>query len=143
MDFAKAFAIVSFAFGALALAGCSGVQGSYLLDKAEMKKKAEAEVAKLPADQQEVGKKALAVIDGMEMTFDLQSGGKLTVHATTPGLNPGDPNKIEQKEGTWKEDGTAVELTIDGNPVKCTKGEGKLTCEGQNKANPTLVLVKN
>lgn len=143
MHFARPFAVVTLALGALGLAGCAGVEGSYLLDKAEMKKRAEAEVAKLPADQQETGKKALVVIDGMEMTFDFQSGGKLTVNATTPGLNPGDPSKIEQKDGTWKAEGETVEMAVDGKQIKCTKGPGKLTCASESKESPPLVLVKN
>lgn len=143
MHLGKAFAAATFLFATLGLAGCgAGVEGNYLLDKAEMKKKAEAEVAKLPEDQKETGKLALKAIEGLEMTFELQSGGVLTVHATTPGLQPGQPNRIEQKDGTWKVVGETIELTVDGKTHTCTKAPGKLTCTGDNKDDAPLVLVK-
>ncbi len=143
MHFAKAFAAATFAFLALGLAGCGvGMEGSYLLDKGEMKKKAETEIAKLPEAQQAEGKAALQVIDRLEMTFDFQSGGALTVQATTPGLTPDAPSKIEQKNGTWQAVGETIEFTIEGKSHKCTKGQGQLTCTSDNKNDPTLVLVK-
>src|SRR4030095_5765971 len=83
------------------LAGCGGVEGTYKLDKAEMKKSMEGEIAKLPQDQQACAKLALALIDKREMSVELQSGGKLKMKATTPALEEGKEAKTEEKEGTW------------------------------------------
>jgi hypothetical protein len=144
MHFAKSFAVVTLAFAGLGLAGCGGgVEGTYKIDKAEMKKTMEAEVAKMPAEQQGFAKLALGLIDAMDMTIELQAGGKAKTKMTSPTLDPAKPGKTEEKEGTWKAEGETVEITTDGKSVKCTKGPNKLTCTGDKKGEPTLVLVKS
>jgi len=125
------------------LAGCGGgVEGNYKLDKAEMKKSMEAEIAKMPKEQQGFAQLAMAMIDGMEMSMELQPGGKLKTKSTTPGFGKDKPAKTEEKNGTWKAEGDAVTIETEGKPVKCTKGAGKLTCQGDKKGEPALVFVK-
>ncbi len=136
--------IASLAFATVLFAGCGGgVEGTYKLDKAEAKKMMEAEIAKMPAEQQGFGKLGLAMIDSMEMSVELQSGGKLKTKSSMPNLMDKDkPAKTEEKDGTWKLDGDAVVLETDGKPVKCAKSGSKLTCTGEKKGEPTLIFVK-
>jgi PBP1b-binding outer membrane lipoprotein LpoB len=144
MKIAKAL-VASIALATLGLAGCGGgVEGTYKLDKAEMKKSMEAEVAKLPADQQGFAKLAVALIDTMDMSMELQSGGKLKMKATMPSLDKDKPAKTDEKDGTWKVDGDSVMIDAgDGKgAIKCAKGGGKLTCEPGKKGDPVLVFVK-
>jgi hypothetical protein len=144
MHFARAFAVVTLAFGALGLAGCGGgVEGTYKLDKAEAKKMMEAEIAKMPADQQGFGKLGLALIDGMEASIELQAGGKAKTKTTAPSMDPTKPGKTDEKEGTWKAEGETVEITSDGKTVKCAKAGNKLTCTGDKKGEPSMVFVKS
>lgn len=144
----KKLALFAIGFAALGLAGCGGgVEGTYKLDKGEMKKQMEAEIAKMPADQQSFGKLAIAMIDGMDMTVDLQSGGKLKAKSTVA-MDPSKPAKTEEKDGTWKAEGDNLTLdTGDGKPLKCSKAGNKLTCDtaaaGEKKGGPVLVLVKS
>ncbi len=130
------------ALSTLTLAGCGGPEGTYKLDKAEVKKNMEAEIAKMPADQQGFAKLGLAMIESMDMTVELQSGGKLKMKSSMPSLEEGKPPKTEEKEGTWKVEGDSVVLTSDGKPTKCAKSGGKLSCEPEKKGDPTLVFVK-
>jgi hypothetical protein len=126
------------------LACGGGPEGTYKLDKSEMKKSMEAEIAKMPADQQGFAKMGLAMVDAMEMSLELQSGGKLKMKSTLPNLMDKDkPAKTEEKDGTWKMDGESVVLEADGKPLKCAKSGGKLTCAGQKEGEPGLVFVKS
>jgi hypothetical protein len=126
------------------LACGGGVEGTYKLDKSEMKKSMEAEIAKMPADQQGFGKLGLALIDTMEMSVELQSGGKMKMKSSMPNIMDKDKAaKTDEKDGTWKMDGEAVVLETDGKPVKCAKDGGKLTCTGGKAGEPTLVFVKS
>lgn len=129
----------------LLTAGCGGgVEGTYKLDKGEMKKSAEAEIAKMPADQQGFAKLGLALIDAMDMTLELQSGGKVKMKSTMPNLMDKDkPAKTDEKEGTWKAEGDSIILEADGKPLKCAKGAGKLSCEGGEKGGTSLVFIKS
>jgi hypothetical protein len=145
MNLAKALATATFAFAALGLAGCGGgVEGTYKLDKAEVKKAMEADIATMPADQQGFAKLAMAMIDGMDMSIELQSGGKVKAHAQMPSLDPTKPGKTEDKEGTWKAEGDAITLdTGDGKALKCTKAGSKLTCGSAKKGEPALIFNKS
>lgn len=144
MSIAKIVTKVTFALATSFLLACGGgVEGTYKLDKAEMKKSMEAEIAKMPADQQGFAKLGMALIDAMEMSLELQSGGKLKMKTSMPNIMEKDkPAKTEEKEGTWKMDGDAVVIETDNQPIKCAKTGGKLTCEGKKKGDPTLVFVK-
>lgn len=125
-------------------AGCGGgVEGNYKLDKGEMKKAAEAEIAKMPADQQGFAKLGLAMIDAMDISLEIQSGGKVKMKSTMPNLMDKDkPAKTDEKEGTWKAEGESIILEADGKPLTCAKSAGKLSCEGKEKGGPALVFVK-
>lgn len=140
MKFAK-ISIVSLAFSGLVIGGCGGPEGTYKLDKGEMKKSMEAEIAKMPPDQQGFAKLGLAMIDAMDMTVELKSGGKLKLKTTKPSVTGGDA-KVEEKDGTWTANGDSIVLTSDGKPTNCTKSGGKLSCEDDKKGGQ-LVFVKS
>jgi hypothetical protein len=136
-------ATLALATSFLLACGGGGVEGTYKLDKSEMKKSMEAEIAKMPADQQGFGKLGLALIDTMDMSVELQSGGKLKMKSSMPNIMDKDkPAKTDEKDGTWKMEGEAVVLETDGKPVKCAKSGAKLTCTGGKPGEPTLVFVK-
>ncbi len=141
----KLVTTATLALAASFLAGCGGgVEGTYKIDKAEMKKSMEAEIAKMPADQQGFGKLGLALIDAMEMSVELQGGGKLKMKTSMPNIMEKEkPAKTEEKDGTWKVEGDSVILEADGKPLKCTKGSGKLTCASEKKGDPSFVFVKS
>lgn len=147
MSITKTFTTAALALAtSFLIAGCGGggVEGTYKLDKTEMKKSMEAEIAKMPADQQGFAKLGMALIDAMDMSVELQSGGKMKMKSTMPNLMDKDkPAKTDEKDGTWKMDGEAVVLDVDGKPTKCAKSGGKLTCSGQKEGEPTLVFVKS
>jgi len=133
------------AIATFGLVGCGGgVEGTYKLDKAEMKKSMEAEVAKLPADQQAMAKLGVAMLDALDMSLELQAGGKLKAKTTMPSLDKDQPAKTKEQDGTWKMDGDAVVLDNgDGKPTKCTKGAGKLSCDPEKKGTPGFVFIKS
>jgi hypothetical protein len=127
------------------LAGCGGgVEGVYTLDKAEMKKAMEAEIAKMPADQQGFGKLGLALVDAMEMKLDLKSGGKVEMTSTMPSFTKGDKPKTENKTGEWRKEGDKVVIKAD-KEMSCTQADKKLTCEavGGKKGEPALVFIRS
>ena len=147
MSFARTFAAAALTIAAFGLAGCGGsVEGTYKLDKTEVKKAMEADMA-----QRAIGipmppgliKMAAAMIDAMEMTVELQAGGKLKMKATMPSLGPGMRGGTEDKEGTWTADGASIVLTADGKPIKCSKSWTKLSCESGKQGEPALIFVKS
>lgn len=144
MSIAKIVTTLALA-SSFALAGCGGggVEGTYKLDKTEMKKSMEAEIAKMPADQQGFAKLGMALVDAMDMSMELQAGGKMKMKSSMPNIMEKDkPAKTEEKDGTWKVEGETVIIETDGKPVKCAKSGGKLTCEGQKQGEPSLVFNK-
>jgi hypothetical protein len=130
--------------GALALVGCGGVEGTYTLDKAETKKSMEAEVAKMPADQQAGAKFMLAMFDDMNVTMELKSGG--VVSSKTEMKGKPDPKGDKEEAGTWKKDGDTIIVTQGdkaGKEMKCTKSGKSLSCvAGDEKNKMTLVFAK-
>lgn len=136
--------LVTMTLAALALAGCGGggPEGTYKLDKAEVKKNAEAQIAKLPAEQQKFAQLGLAMIEAMDMSLELQPGGTLVMKSSMPSLDKDKPAKTDEKKGTWKLDGDAVVIDDGKQPIKCNRGGGKLTCEGKKADDPKLVFVK-
>lgn len=146
MSIAKTFTTAALALAtSFLIAGCGGgVEGTYKLDKSEMKKSMEAEIAKMPADQQDFAKLGMVLIDSMDMSLELQSGGKMKMKSTMPNLMDKDkPAKTDEKDGNWKMDGDSVVLEADGKPLKCAKSGAKLTCSGQKEGEPSLVFVKS
>jgi hypothetical protein len=130
--------------GALAPVGCGGVEGSYTLDKAETKKSMEAEIAKLPASDQEMAKLGLAMIDAMDVSMELKSGGVATSKSQMKGLGDG---KTQEDTGTWKKDGDSVIIATGKDAkgeLKCAKNGKSLSCTagGDTKSKMTLVFTK-
>ncbi len=124
-----------------ALVGCGGVEGTYTLDKADTKKSMEAEIAKLPAADQEMSKLGLAMIDSMDATVELKSGGVATMKSTMSLM--GAP-KTTEETGTWKKEGDDVTFTVNGKDSKCSKSGKKLTCSDPKGASKmTMVFAKS
>lgn len=145
MSITKSFA-AALAFAVLGLTACGGggVEGTYKIDKPEMKKAMEAEVAKLPADQQGFAKLAVALIDMMDVTVELKEGGKLTMKSTMPSLEKDKPATTKEENGTWKKEGESIILDNgDGKPAKCKQAGNKLTCDPEKAGEPGLVLIKS
>jgi hypothetical protein len=74
----------------LAVAGLTackgGPEGTYKFDKAGTKKEMEAGIAKLPAKDQELAKLGVALVDAMDGTLELKSGGAATEKSTMGSL---------------------------------------------------------
>ena len=120
------------------LVGCGGVEGNYKLDKDATKKAAEAEIAKLPADQQEMAKHFAEKDSDMDVTLEIKKDGTASMKMTAGGEN-------HEETGTWKKDGDGVILTNGkGKPMNCTKSGSKLTCtEKHASGDETMVFVKS
>ena len=142
MNLFKTIATGALLLSAFGFAGCGGVEGIYKLDKAEMKKAMEAEIAKLPADQKAFAQLAVALIDQMDMSIELKAGGKLEMKATTPALDKDKAAKTETKEGEWRKEGDSVIIKADNQELKCKAESKKLTCESGKKGEPSLVFIK-
>lgn len=134
--------ILVFAVGALG-ACHSGPEGHYSLDKGAMKKEMQAQIAKMPKEQQAFAGFALAMIDAMKMDVELKSGGKLHATSTMPAMEKGKPGKTESKDGTWRKDGTKLILTIDGDDMSCEQKGKALNCKGSKPNDPPMVFVKS
>jgi hypothetical protein len=136
------------ALAGFAMTGCGGVEGTYKLDKASTKKAMEGEIAKMPADQQGMAKIGLAMIDAMDMTLELKSGGVVTTKSSMPNLlNDKAPPKTDEDTGTWKKEGDTISITGskgDKNSFSCTKAGKKLTCKDpKSKENMALIFEKS
>jgi hypothetical protein len=143
MNLFKTIATGALLLSTFGLAGCGGVEGTYKLDKAEMKKAMEAEIAKLPADQKAFAQLAVAMIDQMDMSIELKAGGKLAMNATTPSLEKDKPAKADTKEGEWRKEGDGVVLKVDNQDLKCKLEGKKLNCSSDKKGEPALVFIKS
>ncbi len=131
---------------ALSLAACKGSpEGTYKLDKAEMKKSMEADIAKMPEGEQGMAKLGVAMIEMMDITLTIKADGKVETVSTMPAFEKGAPSKKETETGEWKKDGDAIVLTSakDKDQLKCTSASGKLTCKSDKKGSNTLVFVKS
>ena len=143
MNFTKTIAAGALLLSTFGLAACGGVEGTYKLDKAEMKKAMEAEIAKLPEDQKGFAKLAIALIDQMDVTLDLKAGGKCEMKSSVPSLEQGKEAKTDTKAGEWRKEGDGVVIKADDKEIKC-KAEGKkLTCDSGKKGEPSLVFNKS
>ncbi|MEB2313198.1 MAG: hypothetical protein OZ921_16325 [Sorangiineae bacterium] len=129
------------AMGALSACKGGGPEGKYTLDKDVMKKAMQAEIAKLPPEQQAMGGLMTALVDAMDMQIELKSGGTLSATSSLPD-EPGKPPKTDSKEGTWKQEGTKIIMTIDGKPESCELKDKTLNCATDKPGEPGLVLKK-
>lgn len=140
----KLGAALAIVLSASALAAChSGPEGKYSLDKSAMKTAMQAEIAKMPKEQQAFAGLATAMIDAMDMSVELQSGGKLEATSTMPSMDKGAPAKTDKKTGSWKKDGEKVILTIDGKDLSCDPDAKSLKCASDKPGEPGLVFVKS
>lgn len=120
-------------------AGCSkgsSPEGKYALDKATMKAQMQAEIDKMPKEEQGMAQMALAFIDMLDVQVVLAEGGKLSMTATAPDLmGQGKGSKTETKEGTWKKEENKILLEVAGEKgLSCTPTANKLECgEGREK----------
>ncbi len=127
------------ALAVVGLAGCGGVEGTYKLDKEDTKKAMEADVAKMPADQQQFAKLGMAMMDKMDATLELKKDNSMSMSMTMDGKSDG-----KEKTGTWKKEGDDVVLTSDGKDLKCQKSGKKLTCTDKRASgDTTMVFTKS
>jgi len=127
------------ALAVVGLVGCGGVEGTYKLDKEETKKSMEAEIAKMPADQQAFARLGMAMADKMDATLELKKDNSMSMSMTMEGKTEG-----KEKTGTWKKDGDDVVLTADGKDLKCSKSGKKLTCvDHKASGDSTMVFTKS
>lgn len=124
----------------LLFAGCkkSGPVGNYTLDKEEMTKSVRAEIEKLPKEQQGMGELAVAMINMLDIKVAMEEGGKLKMTANKPqlpGMAAEEKAGPETKEGTWKQEGDKITLSVTGEKdLTCTvKGESLECGEGREK----------
>ena len=143
MKLSKTIAAGALLLSTFGLVACGGVEGTYKLDKAEMKKAMEAEIAKLPEDQKAFAKMAVALIDQMDMSIELKAGGKLEMKATTPAMEKGKDAKTDTKEGEWRKEGDSIVIKADAQEIKCKPEGKKLTCDAGQKGQPALVFIKS
>ncbi|MEZ4439959.1 MAG: hypothetical protein R3B72_12760 [Polyangiaceae bacterium] len=141
----KKMATLVTALGLLSLTACkSGPEGTYKIDKDEMKKAMDAEIEKLPEEQRGFAKLAVALIDGMNVSVELKSGGDLEMKTSM--INPMKKDAAPEEKtisGKWKAEGENVTLTTEGKDITCKSEGNKLSCEGSKKGEPGLVLVKS
>jgi hypothetical protein len=133
--------LIACALAVAGLVGCGGVEGTYKLDKDETKKAAEADIAKLPADQQAMAKLMMSSdkMDKMDMTLELKKDNTISMKMTMDG-------KADAKEetGTWKKEGDDVVLTSDGKDIHCKKDGKKLSCVRKHASGEsTTVFTKS
>ncbi len=135
--------LLACALAVIGLVGCGGVEGTYKLDKDETKKAAEAEIAKLPADQQAMAKMMLGgdKMDKMDMTLELKKDNTISMKMTMEGKSD-----AKEETGTWKKEGDDVVLSSPEKKDKdmhCKKDGKKLTCtEKHNSGDTTIVFTK-
>jgi outer membrane murein-binding lipoprotein Lpp len=143
MKMQKLITMSALTASALVVAACGSVEGSYKLDRAEMKKTMEADIAKLPEDQQAMAKTAFGLIDLMDINLELSSGGKAEMKMSMAGHE--DKAKEKNQTWEWKKDGKKVVIKSgDGKEISCDAEGGKLTCEGGAAGGMTkLVFVKS
>jgi len=131
--------LIACALAVAGLVGCGGVEGTYKLDKEETKKAGEAEIAKMPADQQAMAKAMMGMADKVDATLELKKDNTMSMSMTMDGKPEG-----KEKTGTWKKEGDDVVLTSDGKDLKCAKSGKKLTCVDHHASgDSTMVFTKS
>ena len=131
--------LLACALAVVGLVGCGGVEGTYKLDKDETKKAMEADIAKMPADQQGLAKLGMSFADKMDATLELKKDNTVSMKVTMDGKPEG-----KEQNGTWKKEGDDVVLSNgDGKDMHCKKDGKKLTCtEKHNSGDTTMVFTK-
>lgn len=141
MKLATNLIAIALGVSSFVLGGCSSPEGTYTLDKVEMKKAVEGETADVPQGQQEfVRELLLKMVDAMNVSLELKSGGKMAMTASL-----GDEEK-KTVEGTWKSEGSGLTFELEGEVTKCVKNDSKkLTCakDKSEKGGPPMVFVKS
>ncbi len=104
----------------------------------------EADIAKLPANEQQFAKLGLAMMDTMDATLEIKKDNTISMKMTMPSMD-GKDKKTDEETGTWKKDGDDVILTAKGKDTKCAKSGKKLTCVETSKSgsSTTMVFVKS
>lgn len=79
-----------------------------------------------------MAKAMVGIIDMLDVSLELQDGGKAKMSSKMPNLGGGEA-KSETKEGTWKQDGNKITISaqgekdmtcdLDGNKLSCTDGK--------------------
>jgi hypothetical protein len=124
---------------AVLFAGCKksgGPEGQYSLDKGAMKAQMQAEIDKMPKEEQGMAQMALAFIDMLDIRINLNPGGRAVMTASAPNMGgEGGEPKVETKEGTWKKENDKILLEVAGQKsLSCTADGKKLECgEGREK----------
>jgi hypothetical protein len=131
------------ALSVLGLTAChGGPEGTYKLDKTEMKKAMEAKIAKLPKEQQAFAGMATAMIEALNVQLKLESGGKAEITTSMSGMDKGS-DKAKTESGTWRKDGNKVILTNKGKDTTCEQDGKELKCPGDHPDDPPMVFVKS
>jgi len=125
---------VAAAFGSI---GCNKVEGTYRLDKEQMRKET---LAKTPqnAEEERSQKMFLAILEDFNLRLTLEPGGTVTSHVTFGETDEG------PKKGSWKSEDGFVVIQFDDKGMKCKKnGKNQLTCssDGSDALNE-VPLVK-
>jgi hypothetical protein len=118
----------------------AGPEGTYKLDKAETKKAMEAEVAKMPADQQGMAKFGLAMVDAMDITFKLNPDGKAEMSSSVS-MEPGKPPTTKTEAVTWAQSGDGITVSGGKEPMTCKLAGKQLTCTSGSKGK-SLSFIK-
>ena len=130
--------LLACALAVVGLVGCGGVEGTYKLDKDETKKAMEADIAKMPADQQAFAKLGMAMADKMDATLELKKDNTLSMKMSMDGKDS------KEESGTWKKEGDDVVLTSDGKDIHCKKDGKKLSCVRKHASgDSTTVFTKS
>jgi len=125
------------------LAGCGGPEGTYKLDKEAMTAAMQAEIDKKPKEEQGFAKLGLAMMAAMDITLDVQSGGKLTMKTAMPNLMGSDKTAEEKSEdGTWTVEGDKINLKTDKETIACKLDGKKIECAGKKEGDPGLTFIK-
>ena len=90
-----------------------------------------------------MAKLGVAMIDAMDVSMELKSGGVATSKTQMKGLGDG---KMQEETGTWKKDGDVVTVATGKDAkqeMKCNKSGKNLSCTaGDGKSKMTLVFTK-
>jgi hypothetical protein len=127
--------------------GSRGVEGAYELDKEEVKKAVETELAGQSGGGTVFGF-FTTIIDRVDMTMELQADGKVKLKFTLPTGGWAEPGRLqwftmEDNEGTWESDGETVVVTAGGNSLRCSQSWAKLSCQSEKKFFFPLIFVKS
>lgn len=140
----KLTSLVPMAFASLALllAGCGGPEGTYKLDKEAMKTAMKAEIEKMPKDQQGFGELGLALIEAMDITLEIKSGGKYDMKSSMPSLSKDKEKKEETESGDWSVEGDKIKLKGAKEELTCKLDSSKIECEGKEKGKTGFTFKK-